>query len=115
MPKDFKAWSDGCKQQNPDWQFRLWTGIELSKFVQDYYPELYHVYLDYDDDIKRIKMARYLILHKFGGEYDSSSFFGGAANVIKHAILYLTFDNSGRIYNVFLLSQVCTWTWIWFV
>ena len=47
--------------------FKLWTDSDNSEFVANVYPELFSLYDNYNANIKRIDMVRYLYLDNIGG------------------------------------------------
>lgn len=62
MPESWKA-------LNPDWEYRFWTDEQLADFVEEFYPKLWPLYQAADKPVMKADIARYLILHKFGGIY----------------------------------------------
>jgi mannosyltransferase OCH1-like enzyme len=69
LPTKFQQWRQECIRLNPDYQFWLWTDDENRQLVASSYPHLLIMYDKYDAHIKRVDVARYLILHQFGGVY----------------------------------------------
>lgn len=69
LPHHFRVWREECMKLNPDWQFKLWTDEDNLRLVEEHYPHMLELYNGYDKFIKRVDMARYLFLHKFGGVY----------------------------------------------
>jgi mannosyltransferase OCH1-like enzyme len=57
------------KEKYPDYKYILWTDEDLDAFMKKKYPSYYSMYSNYDKNIKRIDMARYFILHYYGGIY----------------------------------------------
>ena len=53
----------------PEYKHILWNDDDLANFIKSEYPEYYDIYISYDKNIKRIDMARYFILYKYGGIY----------------------------------------------
>lgn len=62
MPESWRA-------LNPDWEYRFWTDSELAEFVQSTYPDLWPLYQAAPKPVMRADIARYLLLHHFGGIY----------------------------------------------
>ena len=62
MPQSWRA-------QNPDWEYRFWTDAQLAEFVKAEYPELWPLYEAAPKPVMRADIARYLLLHHFGGLY----------------------------------------------
>lgn len=68
LPVD-AALPDSWKRHNPDWEYRFWTDEDLNRFVQTEYPEMLALYMDVPRPVQRADIARYLLLHKYGGIY----------------------------------------------
>jgi len=47
----------------------MWTDEDLDNLIKNDFPYFYDIYKGYDVNIKRIDMARYFILYKYGGIY----------------------------------------------
>lgn len=47
----------------------MWTDEDLDNFIKNNYPWFYSIYKSYNANIKRIDIARYFILYKYGGIY----------------------------------------------
>ena len=69
LPTDYKLWREQCMKLNPTWTFKLWTDSDNREFVANVYPELLSLYDNYNANIKRIDMVRYLYLDTIGGMY----------------------------------------------
>lgn len=63
------AMPESWRTQNPDWEYRFWTDAMLADFVQETYPELWPLYKKAPKPVMRADIARYLLLHHFGGVY----------------------------------------------
>ena len=57
------------KKHARDFFHVLWTDNDIFDFIKRYYPNDFNYYLRLNMNIKRADIARYLILHKFGGAY----------------------------------------------
>lgn len=62
MPESWRA-------QNPGWEYRFWTDAMLADFVRETYPGLWPLYERAPKPVMRADIARYLLLHHFGGIY----------------------------------------------
>ena len=60
---------ESWKKHNPDWEYRFWTDADLAHFVEDNYPDMWPLYQAAPKPVQKADIARYLILHKFGGLY----------------------------------------------
>ena len=56
-------------QTQLNYEYVYWTDDLIEKFILRKYPEALHLYLSYSRNVQRYDMARYLILHHFGGIY----------------------------------------------
>ena len=52
-----------------DYLYLLWTDEDIAKFIVKYYPMYSSYYYSLNMNIKRSDIARYLIVHQFGGLY----------------------------------------------
>lgn len=77
-PRDRSKWKkewvtchDTWKKYFPSGEYVhiMWYDEDLDNFIKKEYPWFYPVYEKYDVNIKRIDIARYFILYKFGGIY----------------------------------------------
>ena len=53
----------------PKYEYKMWTDEDLDALMKNDFPEYYDMYKGYDQNIKRFDIARYFILHKYGGIY----------------------------------------------
>ena len=63
------AMPESWRSQNPDWEYRFWTDAALADFVQATYPALWPLFKAAPKPVMRADIARYLLLHHFGGIY----------------------------------------------
>jgi len=75
-PTDLNRWlniwklcQQTWKNNFPDWEYKFWTDQDIEDIVKNDYPSLYQIYKRYNYHIKRVDLARYCILHKYGGIY----------------------------------------------
>lgn len=54
---------------NPEFTFHLWTDDEMLAFIDDEYPDVAKRYRRLKPGAMRADLARYLLLHRFGGVY----------------------------------------------
>lgn len=62
-------WRHSLRAANPGWQYRLWSDDENRGLVAARYPWLLATYDGYPTPIQRADVARYLIVHTYGGIY----------------------------------------------
>lgn len=60
---------ESWKACNPGWAYRLWTDDDLLEFFRQERPDLLDLFLSYDRPVQKADLARYAILHRFGGIY----------------------------------------------
>lgn len=69
IPRGFAAYVASWRRFNPGWRYMLWTDRDCRSFVRDRYPGLLELYDSYSSSINRADVARYLLLHHYGGLY----------------------------------------------
>ncbi|MBL4806284.1 MAG: glycosyltransferase [Rhodobacteraceae bacterium] len=66
VPRDLpESW----QTLNPGWEYRFWTDEDLHAFVENEYPDMWPLYQIVEKPVQKADIARYLIMHKFGGVY----------------------------------------------
>ncbi len=73
-PWFFKQSQPAIRKYLPNWDYRFWTDADLEQFVQAEFPVLFERWRGFDRPIKRVDMARYCLLYKFGGLYADLDF-----------------------------------------
>ncbi len=68
-PKDFTWCTDSCKIVNKDFEFIQWNASMVENLIRRRYPWFIETYLSYPYGIQRADVARYFILHSYGGTY----------------------------------------------
>jgi len=53
----------------PKYHYIMWTDQDLDNLIKIHFPKFYKVFTGYNKKIKRIDIARYFILYKYGGIY----------------------------------------------
>lgn len=69
VPPRLAPYQSSWKQQNPDWEYRLWTDADNDALVRDEFPHLLELYRSLPRAIHRADFARVLYLWRFGGLY----------------------------------------------
>lgn len=69
VPKKWRASQQAWQKLHPNFQYKLWTDKDNLRLIETEYPELLHLYKSYPYPIMRVDLARYCILHKYGGIY----------------------------------------------
>lgn len=64
-----KTWQASWSRHHPAWTYRFWTDADLAAFVATEFPDFLACYIAYDQAIKRVDAARYLILKRLGGVF----------------------------------------------
>ena len=62
-----KSWLYHFK--SPEFQYIMWTDEDLDNLIQTHFSDFYYTYSIYTKNIKKIDIARYFILYKYGGIY----------------------------------------------
>ena len=58
-----------CVRQHQNFTHYLWNETEVVKFIRKEYPHMEKRYKSYDYWVRRVNVARYLILYHYGGWY----------------------------------------------
>jgi mannosyltransferase OCH1-like enzyme len=69
IPPQFGKFVQGWKTMHSSWEYRLWTDDDNLKLITINYPHLLTLYNSFDNGVKRADVARYCILHTYGGVY----------------------------------------------
>ena len=57
------------QEHNPDWEYHLWSGKEMDRLVENYFPEYLSMYRGFKYNVQRWDTIRYMILYIYGGIY----------------------------------------------
>jgi len=77
-PKDKRKWNPvwkTCQETwqtyfpSPEYEYVIWYDEDLDNLIKVDFPWFYEIYKSYYKNIKRIDIARYFILYKYGGIY----------------------------------------------
>ena len=69
LPRKYAENQESWIKQNPEYHYTLWNATMIEQLIQDSYPEISELYHSYGHWIRRADVARYLVLHQFGGVY----------------------------------------------
>ncbi|KAK9366121.1 nucleotide-diphospho-sugar transferase [Lipomyces kononenkoae] len=69
LPKKFEMWSASCREQNPDWQWVLWTDEDNINLVKKYFPWFLEYYQKLPGEIYRADLVRNIYMYIYGGVY----------------------------------------------
>jgi len=69
IPKRFQMFIDEWRRFHPGWEWRLWTDLDNTRFVEEHYQPLLEKYISLPFNIQRVDFVRYLILRTYGGIY----------------------------------------------
>ena len=86
----FEVWStcrNSCITRCQGFQYILWNETMIEDVIRQDYPDLFDLYRSYTYDIQRCDVARYVIMHKYGG-------------------IYLDMDDCCRVNLEYLLSNI---------
>jgi hypothetical protein len=67
LPKKFKHWSDGCREQHPDWEWVLWTDDDNDEMIREFLPWLLPAFEKLKGPIYRADLSRHAYMMLFGG------------------------------------------------
>jgi len=69
IPERYAFLVESWRRLHPDWQYRLWTDVDLRALVASDFPDFLEFFDGFSHPICRADAGRYLILKKFGGLY----------------------------------------------
>ncbi|XP_045172723.2 uncharacterized protein LOC123534484 isoform X1 [Mercenaria mercenaria] len=69
LSKDLIKARTSCIQTHSGYTHYLWNETEVIKFIRTEYPHIEPLYSSYDYWVRRVNVARYLILYHYGGWY----------------------------------------------
>ncbi|KAK9364892.1 nucleotide-diphospho-sugar transferase [Lipomyces kononenkoae] len=69
LPAKFEVWSRSCREQNPDWQWVLWTDEDNLNLVKKYFPWFLEYYEKLPGVIHRADLVRNMYMYVYGGMY----------------------------------------------
>lgn len=69
IPQRFLDARKKCQQVNRGLSFILWNKTMVDQLVEDHYPFIHDLFHSYNVWVKRADVARYLIVHYYGGIY----------------------------------------------
>lgn len=69
IPDKYKDNIDSLKSYHKHWKFIYWDESKIHKLIHDNYHIYYDFYTSYPEMIQKIDVAKYFILHYYGGVY----------------------------------------------
>ncbi|KAK9372160.1 nucleotide-diphospho-sugar transferase [Lipomyces chichibuensis] len=69
LPSKFETWSRSCREQNPDWQWVLWTDDDNLDLVKKHFPWFLEYYQKLPGEIYRADLVRNMYMYIYGGLY----------------------------------------------
>ncbi|KAH3822308.1 uncharacterized protein LOC127831054 [Dreissena polymorpha] len=69
IPSDLVAARQTCLNIHPGYGYTLWNKTAINQLIDAHYPDVRELYESYDHWVKRADVARYLVIHHYGGWY----------------------------------------------
>ena len=69
IPQEWKHAMWSWSRLNPGFKYNLWNSSSVESLIVSKYPHLWDTYRQYGHWVQRIDMAKYIILHQYGGIY----------------------------------------------
>ena len=69
LPKLYQENQKSWRSQNPGYGYTLWDATMIEELIRSKYPDIEELYHSYTHWVRRADVARYLVLHQFGGIY----------------------------------------------
>lgn len=101
----------------PEYEYKMWYDEDLENLIRTDYPWFLNIYLEYDKPIKRFDIARYFIMHKYGGIYADMDYmctqnFYDMLHSFKISISESPYKNNEHIQNALMISPPGETFWI---
>jgi mannosyltransferase OCH1-like enzyme len=74
VPDGWREFQESWRRHHPEWEYRLWTDLDLRELILESYPWFLPIYDHYPEKIQRVDAARYFLLHRYGGIYADLDF-----------------------------------------
>eukprot|EP01122_Echinamoeba_exundans_P003843 TRINITY_DN1389_c1_g1_i1.p1 TRINITY_DN1389_c1_g1~~TRINITY_DN1389_c1_g1_i1.p1 ORF type:complete len:280 (-),score=46.03 TRINITY_DN1389_c1_g1_i1:166-1005(-) len=69
LSDNYRSWQQTWIKAHPQWQYTLWSHQEIEELIATHYSWFLPFYLAYPHWTQRFDVAKYFILHHFGGVY----------------------------------------------
>jgi len=69
VPFRLKMLANSWIEQNPAWEYRLWSNDEMIDLVETRFPYFAETYHNFEFNVQRWDAIRYMILYEYGGIY----------------------------------------------
>jgi mannosyltransferase OCH1-like enzyme len=68
-PPVWRVCQQSVRASFPDFEYRMWSDMDLESMVKETFPWFFSIYKDYPASIYRADAGRYMILYLYGGIY----------------------------------------------
>jgi len=69
LPEKYHHMQQSWRELHPHWTYYLWDREKIEQLIVESYPDVYNTYTKLPQMIQKIDLAKYVILHKYGGVY----------------------------------------------
>lgn len=69
IPKRWEHTVAASRAMHRGWDYELWTNERSRRYVAEHHPEMAKTFNEYERDIMRADVIRYVVMHDFGGVY----------------------------------------------
>jgi mannosyltransferase OCH1-like enzyme/GR25 family glycosyltransferase involved in LPS biosynthesis len=70
IPDHLKLMQQSVIDNHPDYEYKLWKDSDILKFIEEFYPEMFHYYNSgIEHIIQQIDFIRLLLIYHYGGIY----------------------------------------------
>ena len=69
IPPHLKIYQNKCRSMYSNWDYKFWDKENIELLIKKEYNYLWETYTYYPKLIQKIDLAKYIILHKYGGFY----------------------------------------------
>ena len=128
-PKDKTKWKKEwfeCQKSwlkyfpSPEYQYIMWTDEDLDNLIKNDFSWFYPFYSSYSHNIRKIDIARYFILYKYGGIYADMDYmcmknFYNLLPQNKISISESPYKNNEHIQNALMISNKLNNFWMYVI
>eukprot|EP01118_Nematostelium_gracile_P009062 TRINITY_DN3038_c0_g1_i1.p1 TRINITY_DN3038_c0_g1~~TRINITY_DN3038_c0_g1_i1.p1 ORF type:complete len:306 (+),score=45.44 TRINITY_DN3038_c0_g1_i1:187-1104(+) len=96
------------QNQNPGFEYKLWTDDQIEQLIKEEYPWLYEDYKSYPYNIQRADLARYVLLYHEGGTYadlDAWPGHNGLTSWLEHSVVLPEAGDGSSVSNFWFMTE----------
>jgi inositol phosphorylceramide mannosyltransferase catalytic subunit len=104
---NFQKYINTWKKYNSGWKHKLWLKDEIDKVIQKETPELWEIYNNLDQKIKKVDYARLALLYIYGGIYADVDYecLKNMESLLYNYEIVVCCEDKGNISNAIICAQ----------